>query len=103
MDRFNPLMMVSRDVVLCLLLLRVSLGDARGIVQRDWAGALTPLSAKSTICNVLNYSAVADNKTDIGPTISKAFSSCVVGHAATLYVPPGNYLSECIALDRGEH
>jgi len=64
------------------------------VVNLDTVGPLTPLSAKSKICNVLNYGAFADNKTDIGPAISKAFSSCVVGGGATLYIPPGSYSSK---------
>lgn len=54
-------------------------------------GASTPLSSKSTLCNIITYGAVADNKTDISTAITTAFSQCVKGHAATLYIPPGSY------------
>lgn len=63
-------------------------------VNLDTVGPSTPLSAKSKICNVLDYGAVADNKTDIGPAISSAFTSCVVGSKATLYIPPGSFSSK---------
>lgn len=57
-------------------------------------GALTPLSAKTTICNVLDYGGVADNSTDIGPAILSAFTNCAKAGGATLYVPPGSYSSK---------
>jgi len=60
-------------------------------------GPTSSLSDKSgTICNVLNYGAVADGKTDIGVAITNAFSQCIVkanGGGATLLVPEGEYLS----------
>jgi rhamnogalacturonan hydrolase len=59
-------------------------------------GPKTSLSEKSgTICNVLNYGAVADGKTDIGVAITNAFSQCVAkaSGGATLLVPEGEYLS----------
>ena len=34
------------------------------LVDKSKVGPLTALSAKSKICNVLNYGAIADNKTD---------------------------------------
>jgi rhamnogalacturonan hydrolase len=49
-------------------------------------------------CNVLNYGAVADNKTDIGPAILKTWQSCVQGQTTItasdvlLYIPSGNFL-----------
>ena len=76
---------------LFLILLCLSYSNARGVVNKRSVGALTPLSSKSKICNVLDYGGVADGTTDVGPAISKAFSTCVVGNAATLYVPGGNY------------
>jgi rhamnogalacturonan hydrolase len=57
-------------------------------------GPSTPLSAKTKICNVLNYGAVADNSTDIGPAILSAFTSCAKAGGATIYVPPGSYSSQ---------
>jgi rhamnogalacturonan hydrolase len=71
-----------------------SLASAAGtgaLVDLSSVGPSTPLSAKSTICNVLNYGGVADNKTDIGPAIKLAFSSCAIKGGATLYIPPGSY------------
>ncbi|KAF9071667.1 pectin lyase-like protein [Rhodocollybia butyracea] len=50
-------------------------------------------------CNVLDYGAVADNKTDLGPALSKAWTQCVIPQVTTtvadnvlLYVPAGNFL-----------
>lgn len=60
-------------------------------VDKRSVGALTPLSEKSTICNVLDYGGVADNSTDIGPAISDAFTECAINGGATLYIPPGSY------------
>lgn len=62
-------------------------------VDLSTVGPLTALSAKAKICNILDYGGVADNKTDIGPAIKSAFSSCILGGGATLYIPPGSYSS----------
>lgn len=62
-------------------------------INKRSTGALTPLSSKTTVCNVLDYGAVADGTTDIAPAISSAFSSCAIKGGATIYVPPGNYSS----------
>ncbi|KAF8196297.1 pectin lyase-like protein [Mycena galopus ATCC 62051] len=50
-------------------------------------------------CSVLNYGAVADNTTDLGPALTKAWTQCVIPQVTTtvadnvlLYVPAGNYL-----------
>ncbi|KAJ7459470.1 pectin lyase-like protein [Mycena galericulata] len=50
-------------------------------------------------CNVLDYGAVADNTTDLGPALTKAWQSCVIPAVTTtvadnvlLYVPSGNFL-----------
>lgn len=64
------------------------------VVDLTLVGPSTPLSQKTTICNVLNYGGVADNKTDIGPAILLAFSSCAIKGGATLYIPPGSYSRE---------
>lgn len=68
-----------------------SLVQAAAQVDLSTVGASTPLSAKSTICNILDYGAVADNATDVGPAITSAFSSCVKAGKTTLYIPPGSY------------
>lgn len=52
----------------------------------------------SVQCNVLNYGAVADNTTDLGPALTKTWNECVIPQATStasdtsLYVPPGNFL-----------
>lgn len=66
---------------------------AQAAVDLSSVGPLTPLSSKSKICNVLDYGAVADNKTDIGPAILSAFTKCASAGGATIYVPPGSYSS----------
>ncbi|KAJ7613707.1 pectin lyase-like protein [Mycena polygramma] len=49
-------------------------------------------------CNVLDYGAVADNTTDLGPALTAAWNQCVIPQATTvatdtlLYVPSGNFL-----------
>ncbi|KAJ7726843.1 pectin lyase-like protein [Mycena maculata] len=50
-------------------------------------------------CNVLDYGAVADNTTDLGPALSKTWTECVIPQVTTtvadnvlLYVPAGNFL-----------
>jgi hypothetical protein len=75
-------------------LLVSSLVQAQAQVDLTSVGPATPLSSKSTICNVLDYGAVADNSTDIGPAIEKAFSSCASSGGATIYIPPGTYSCE---------
>jgi rhamnogalacturonan hydrolase len=51
-----------------------------------------------TTCNVLNYGAVANNETDVGPAITKAYNDCVkpVGSGSisnvVLLIPSGNFL-----------
>ena len=71
-------------------------------------GPTTSMASKSAkkICNVLNYGAKADKKTDIGPAISSAFAACKSGgvgeqlfflHTRPLltlvavYIPAGDY------------
>jgi rhamnogalacturonan hydrolase len=61
------------------------------LVDKSSVGPLTPLSSKTKICNVLDYGAVADNSTDLGPALKSAFSSCAITGGATIYIPPGSY------------
>jgi rhamnogalacturonan hydrolase len=67
-----------------------SLASATQIDKRS-VGALTPLSSKTKVCNILDYGGVADNSTDIGPAIKSAFASCAISGRATIYIPPGSY------------
>ncbi|GJJ15428.1 hypothetical protein Clacol_009705 [Clathrus columnatus] len=59
---------------------------------------LATLATAYVECNVLNYGAVADNTTDLGPALTKAWNECVIPQATTtatdtlLYVPSGNFL-----------
>lgn len=72
------------------------------LVDKRSVGALTPLSSKTKICNVLDYGAVADNSTDLGPAIKSAFSSCAITGGATIYIPPGSYsLKTSVVLNKG--
>ena len=75
-------------VLLCCLLCTLSSYVSPLSVRSVGA---TTLSKKSTLCNILDHGAVADGQTDISAAIVSAFSSCVSGKAATLYVPNGNY------------
>lgn len=60
--------------------------------------ALVLPSAAFIECNVLNYGAVANNSTDLGPALTAAWNNCVIPQATTvatdvlLYVPAGNFL-----------
>jgi hypothetical protein len=78
------------SVLLLSTILLSSLASATQIDKRS-VGAITPLSSKTKVCNILDYGAVADNKTDIGPAIKSAFSSCAISGGATIYIPPGSY------------
>ncbi|TVY36592.1 putative rhamnogalacturonase A [Lachnellula subtilissima] len=79
-----------------------SVAQAAAQIDITSLGPKTALSAKSKICNVLDYGAVADNKTDIGPAILKAFSSCATTGGATIYVPPGSYsIATGVTLNKG--
>ncbi|KAJ7607524.1 pectin lyase-like protein [Roridomyces roridus] len=60
--------------------------------------ALVPVSAFIE-CNVLDYGAVADNTTDLGPALTSAWKNCVIPNVKTtvatdvlLFVPTGNFL-----------
>lgn len=56
-------------------------------------GPTTRLEEKDTECNILDYGAVADNKTDVSGAIEAAFTKCVLQHPGSrLTVPEGNYL-----------
>ncbi|KAL3432519.1 RGase A [Aspergillus tetrazonus] len=57
-------------------------------------GPLTSVSSKSQTktCNVLDYGAVADKATDIGPALSSAWDECADG--GVVYIPPGDYAIE---------
>lgn len=55
-------------------------------------GPLTTSDAKwaTKICNVLDYGAVADLSTDIGPPLLAAFNACIdggVGKKPNFYIP----------------
>jgi len=44
-------------------------------------------------CNVLDYGARADNKTDVGPAIITAYKNCVMKTpGSTILVPAGDFL-----------
>lgn len=55
-------------------------------------GPLTSVASKQKIkeCNVLDYGAVADQKTDLGPPLLSAFTACSAG--GLVVIPTGNYL-----------
>lgn len=80
-------------------LLLSSLAEATQVDKRS-VGALTPLSSKTKICNILDYGGVADNSTDIGPAIKSAFSECAINGGATIYIPPGSYSRKMSLMDQ---
>lgn len=56
-------------------------------------GATTPLNEKTHECNILDYGGIANNDTDVAPSITLAFEKCVKRHSKSrLIVPPGHYL-----------
>ncbi|KAF8602084.1 glycoside hydrolase family 28 protein [Ceratobasidium sp. AG-I] len=79
-----------------------------GVCQAQFVGHVgptVPATSKMYECNVLNYGAKADNKTDIGPAIKSAFSTCVIKNPnSRLIVPSGNYLlSSTVILNAGSN
>ncbi|TVY13083.1 putative rhamnogalacturonase A, partial [Lachnellula arida] len=91
---------IFKAVVPALLL--SSVAQAAAQIDTTTIGAKTPLSSKTKVCNVLDYGGVADNKTDIGPAILEAFSSCASSGGATIYVPPGSYsIATGVTLNKG--
>lgn len=76
--------------LLLLPLLRITAGQLIGPV-----GPTTDLQDKTFECNILDYGAVADNKTDISTALETTFSDCVRKHPGSrLIVPEGEYLIE---------
>ena len=47
------------------------------------------VKAAKKVCNVLNYGAKADGKTDVGAPLASAWAACKAG--GLVYVPPGTY------------
>ncbi|KAL8280401.1 hypothetical protein RQP46_007049 [Phenoliferia psychrophenolica] len=78
------------------LLGSVSLALLATLASGQYVGSVGPttaLSAKTTVCNVLDYGGKADNSTDIAAAINSAFTNCVKKTAGSrLFVPSGNYL-----------
>ncbi|CAG7916521.1 unnamed protein product [Penicillium olsonii] len=73
-----------------LSFLRITAGQLIGPV-----GPTTDLKQKSIECNILDYGAVADNKTDISTALETVFSECVRKQPGSrLVVPEGEYLIE---------
>lgn len=65
-------------------------------------GPLTSHTTKSATktCNVLNYGAVADKSTDLGPPLASAFAACKSG--GTVVIPSGDYaLATWVTLSGG--
>lgn len=76
--------------LLLLPLLRITAGQLIGPV-----GPKTDLQHKTVECSILDYGAVADNKTDISTALETAFSNCVRKNPGSrLIVPEGEYLIE---------
>jgi rhamnogalacturonan hydrolase len=86
------------SVLSCALLLQQAAAQLSGTV-----GPLTSVSTKKStkLCNVLDYGAVADQSTDLGPPLADAFDDCSSG--GLVYVPSGDYLlSSWVTLSGGE-
>ncbi|KAB8216035.1 RGase C [Aspergillus novoparasiticus] len=76
------------------------------LVSAQLSGSVGPLvdfktKAKNKTCDITDYGAVADGKTDVGPAILDAWGNCSTG--GLIYVPPGNYsLATDLELKHGE-
>jgi len=77
-------------LLLLPLLSSITVGQLIGPV-----GPTTDLKDKNIECNILDYGAVADNKTDISSALETVFSDCVRQNPGSrLIVPEGEYLIE---------
>ncbi|KAE8349891.1 RGase A [Aspergillus coremiiformis] len=76
------------------------------LVNAQLSGHVGPQTSSSSkastkTCNVQNYGAVADKKTDIGPAIEKAWKDCAAG--GVVYIPAGDYaMSTWVTLSGGK-
>jgi hypothetical protein len=78
------------SLLLLPLLSFIAVGQLIGPV-----GPTTDLEDKNIECNILDYGAVADNKTDVSSALERVFSDCVRKHPGSrLVVPEGEYLIE---------
>lgn len=84
----------------------LAIGLAPLLASAQLSGTVGPTTSYATkasnkICNVLDYGGVADEKTDIGPAISSAWSACKSG--GVVYIPSGNYaLGSWVTLTGGK-
>ena len=84
----------------------LALALAQLLVNGQLSGSVGPLTSASSkaaykTCNVLDYGAVADNSTDLGPAITSAWDECSDG--GLIYIPSGNYALETwVTLDSGK-
>ncbi|KAF7158324.1 hypothetical protein CNMCM5623_003093 [Aspergillus felis] len=70
------------------------LGLVPSLVAASLSGSVGPLTSASAkaakkTCNVLDYGAKADQKTDLGPPLAAAFAACKSG--GLVYIPAGDY------------
>ncbi|CAI7602734.1 unnamed protein product [Penicillium glandicola] len=75
----------------------LAIGLAPLLVSAQLSGSVGPTTsyadkASNKICNVLDYGAVADKSTDVGPAISSAWDECKDG--GVVYIPSGDYALE---------
>lgn len=84
----------------------LAIGLAPLLAAAQLSGSVGPKTSYATkaahkTCNVLNYGAVADQKTDIGPAITSAWNACKSG--GVVYIPSGNYaLGSFVTLSGGQ-
>lgn len=65
-------------------------------------GPITNTGEKRAVkqCSVLDYGAVADKSTDLGPALTKAWAACQTG--GIVIIPAGDYaLATWVTLDDG--
>jgi rhamnogalacturonan hydrolase len=83
----------------------IALSILPSLALAQLSGHVGPLTSHATktakkTCNVLNYGAVADKTTDLGPPLASAWAACKTG--GTVLIPSGNYaLSTWVTLNGG--
>ena len=86
----------AADLQLCVSILTLTtLALLPALVIGQLSGRVGPLTSHATkratkTCNVLNYGAVADKSTDLGPSLTSAFAACKSG--GTVVIPSGSYV-----------
>ena len=63
-----------------------------------WAGLAVAGAPRDGICNVREYGATGDGKTNDGAAIQRAIEDCAKAGGGVALLPAGNYLSGSVVL-----